>query len=203
MPYKMGLIFRDGSPIIYDSGDYPACHDKALALADYDNFKERQMKARAEGQYIGIGIASYVEGTGLGPFEGANVRVAPSGKVTIHYGASTQGQGHKTIFAQIAADQLGVDLADVHVIGGDTQGCPYGIGTFASRTIVNAGNAVHKASGVVRKKIIKAAAHMMEVAEEDLELAEGSVYVKGVPEMSRTLGDVAEFVNGKPKFHFA
>ncbi len=200
MPYKMGLIFRDGSPITYDSGDYPACHDKAIELSGYDSFKERQKLARAEGRFIGIGIASYVEGTGLGPFEGANIRVSPSGKVTIHYGASAQGQGHQTVFAQIAADQLGVDLADITVIGGDSQGCPYGIGTFASRAIVNAGNAVHQASGAVRRKIIKAAAYMMEAAEEDMDLAEGSVFVKGVPEMSRTLGEVAEFVNGKPGF---
>ncbi|MBL25544.1 MAG: dehydrogenase [Rhodospirillaceae bacterium] len=200
MPYPMGLIFRDGSPITYDSGDYPGCHDLAIELSGYNDFKERQAKALEEGRYIGIGIASYVEGTGLGPFEGANVRVSPSGKVTIHYGASAQGQGHKTVFAQIASDQLGVPLDDVMVVGGDSQGCPYGIGTFASRAIVNAGNAVHVAAGNVREKIVKAASHMMEAAEEDMELADGKVYVKGVPEMSKTLGEVAEFVNGKPGF---
>jgi carbon-monoxide dehydrogenase large subunit len=200
MPYPMGLIFRDGSPVIYDSGDYPGCHDKAIELSGYENFKERQAKALEEGRYIGIGIASYVEGTGLGPFEGANVRVAPSGKVTIHYGASAQGQGHQTVFAQVASDQLGVPLEDINVVGGDSQGCPYGVGTFASRAIVNAGNAVHVASGNVRVKILKAASHMMEAAIEDMDLADGRVFVKGVPEMSKTLGEVAEFVNGKPGF---
>ena len=200
MPYPMGLIFRDGSPVIYDSGDYPGCHDKAIELSGYADFKERQAKALEEGRYIGIGIGSYVEGTGLGPFEGANVRVSPSGKVTIHYGASAQGQGHQTVFAQIASDQLGVPLEDVKVVGGDSQGCPYGIGTFASRAIVNAGNAVFVASGNVREKILKAASHMMEAAEEDLELADGKVTVKGVPDLSKTLGEVAEFVNGKPGF---
>ncbi|MDA0655543.1 MAG: xanthine dehydrogenase family protein molybdopterin-binding subunit [Proteobacteria bacterium] len=200
MPYPMGLIFRDGSPVIYDSGDYPGCHDKAIELSGYENFKARQAKALEEGRYIGIGIASYVEGTGLGPFEGANVRVAPSGKVTIHYGASAQGQGHQTVFAQVASDQLGVPLEDITVVGGDSQGCPYGVGTFASRAIVNAGNAVHVAAGNVRVKILKAASHMMEAAIEDMDLADGKVFVKGVPEMSKTLGEVAEFVNGKPGF---
>jgi carbon-monoxide dehydrogenase large subunit len=199
MPYAMGLIFRDGSPVIYDSGDYPACHDKAIDLSGYNDFKARQEAARAEGRYIGIGIASYVEGTGLGPFEGANVRVAPSGHVTVHTGASAQGQGHRTVFAQIVSDQLGVALEDVSVIGGDTDGCPYGIGTFASRAAVNAGNAVLVASGKVRGKILKAAAHMMEAAEEDLELEAGVVRIKG-SDVEKTLGEVAEFVNGKPGF---
>jgi carbon-monoxide dehydrogenase large subunit len=121
MPYKVGIIFRDGRPVTYDSGDYPAAQAKALHGADYDGFPARQAAARAAGRYIGIGMSNAVEGTGLGPYEGATVRIATTGKIVLYTGATPQGQSHKTTLAQIAADQLGVSYEDVTVATADTR----------------------------------------------------------------------------------
>ncbi len=200
MPYKVGLTFRDGSPVIYDSGDYPTCQEKALALAGYDAFKERRDAARAEGRHIGIGTASYVEGTGLGPFEGVSVQIMPAGNIVAQTGAAAQGQGHQTMFAQIIADRLGVAPEAVTVIGGETTGVAYGIGTFASRVTANAGPSAHLAAGNLRDKMIRIAAHLLEAAEDDLDLADGRVFVKGVPEMGKSFGEIAVFANGMPGF---
>jgi carbon-monoxide dehydrogenase large subunit len=106
MPYKVGLTFRDGKPVVYDSGDYPAAFDKALGMSRYQEFPGRQKRAREEGRYFGIGIGSYVEGTGLGPFEGVRVAVQDDGSIAVQSGAAPQGQGHKTMLAQIVAEQL-------------------------------------------------------------------------------------------------
>ena len=133
MPYSFGLIFRDGKPMTYDSGDYPRCQAEALALADYDGFADRRAKAEAEGRHLGIGIANFVEGTGLGPFEGATVRVHANGKVTVYTGGGDSGQGHWTTLAQLCAEPLGVDPQDITVEVGDTGKIANGIGTFASR----------------------------------------------------------------------
>ena len=100
MPYAVGLMFRDGKPLVYDSGDYPKGQETALLLADYEDFRARQQAARENGQLIGIGIANYVEGTGLGPFEGVTVRVLPTGKVAVMTGATSQGQGTRTTLSQ-------------------------------------------------------------------------------------------------------
>src|SRR5439155_25864310 len=159
MPYAVGLIYRDGSAMRYDSGDYPACQERALRLADYDGFARRQATARREGRYLGLGLANYVEGSGYGPFEGATVRVTATGKIWIATGAAPQGQGHRTSLTQVCADQLGVPVEDVLVLTGDTAGIPLGGGTFASRTAVNAGPAVHLAARRVREKAVKIAAH--------------------------------------------
>jgi carbon-monoxide dehydrogenase large subunit len=140
MPYSVGLTFRDGKPLIYDSGDYPAGHDAAVNLADYASFADRQREAHRQGKYIGIGIASYVEGTGLGPFEGVTIRILPSGKVKVLSGATSQGQGTRTTLAQIVADRLGCRLEDVIVTIGDTAVIANGVGAFASRLAVNAGS---------------------------------------------------------------
>jgi len=107
MPYSVGLVFRDGKPLVYASGDFPKSQERALARADYQEFRARQSKARAEGRYRGIGIANYVEGTGLGPFEGVTVRVLPNGKVAVATGATTQGQGTRTTLWQFVADEVG------------------------------------------------------------------------------------------------
>ena len=120
MPYKVGIIFRDGRPVTYDSGDYPACQATALEAADYAGFAARQREARARGRYIGIGISNAVEATGLGPYEGATVRVSTTGKIALFTGATPHGQSHKTMLAQIAADQLGADYEDITVVTGDT-----------------------------------------------------------------------------------
>ncbi len=200
MPYPVGLVFRDGSPVVYDSGDYPRCQEKSLELADYDNFRARQTVARAEGRYIGIGLGSYVEGTGLGPFEGVKVKIEMSGEVAVQTGAAPQGQGHQTMLAQIVADRLGVKPGDVSVTPGDTAGVGIGIGTFASRITANAGPSAQMAANTVREKLVKAASHLLEAAEEDLDLADGRVFVKGVPDHGKSFAEIASFANGMPGF---
>ncbi len=200
MPYPVGLVFRDGSPVVYDSGDYPRCQEKSLELADHDNFRARQTVARAEGRYIGLGLGSYVEGTGLGPFEGVKVKIEMSGEVAVQTGAAPQGQGHQTMLAQIVADRLGVKPGDVSVTPGDTAGVGIGIGTFASRITANAGPSAQMAANTVREKLVKAASHLLEAAEEDLDLADGRVFVKGVPDHGKSFAEIASFANGMPGF---
>jgi len=199
MPYALGLIFRDGKPMTYDSGDYPKCQAEALRLGDYDGFRARQETARAEGRHIGIGIANYVEGTGLGPFEGATVRIQPSGRICIYTGGGDSGQGHWTTLAQVCADKFGVGVEDIDVQKGDTGKIASGVGTFASRIAVNAGSSVHLASNEVREKAIKVAAHMLEAAEEDMDIEDGRVVVKG-SDLSVSLSDIARAVQGMPGF---
>lgn len=199
MPYPVGLIFRDGKPVTYDSGDYPKCQSEALRIADYDGFRARQEKARAEGRQIGIGIANYVEGTGLGPFEGATVRIQPSGRICIYTGGGDSGQGHWTTLAQVCADKFGVGIDQIDVAKGDTGKIASGVGTFASRIAVNAGSSVHLASTEVREKAIKVAAHMLEAAEEDLDIENGRVVVKG-SDLSVGLAEIARAVQGMPGF---
>ena len=200
MPYETQIKTRDGATMTYDSGNYPAALDAALERSDYNDFRARQAKARAEGRYLGIGIANYVEGTGRGPFESATVRVKPSGKIVIYTGATDQGQGLKTALAQVCASQIGIDIEDIEVVTGDTGSVSLGLGAFASRQAVTAGSSVHVASLEVRKKALKVAAHMMEAPEEDLEIAKGRISVRGVPDMSVSLGDVTRAVQGMPGF---
>ncbi len=200
MPYDVGLIFRDGKPVTYDSGDYPRCQEEAVRLAGWDDFAARQQAALADGRHIGIGIANYVEGTGLGPFEGASVRIATSGKIFLDSGAAPQGQGHRTTMAQICAEKFGVDVADIEVGLADTSKIAHGVGTFASRIACNAGPSVHLAALDVREKAIKVAAHMLEAAEEDIELEDGRAFVRGVPDMALTLGQIAHAVTGTPGY---
>ena len=146
MPYKVGIVFRDGRPVTYDSGDYPKCQAIALAAADYSGFAARQREARARGRYLGIGLSNAVEATGLGPYEGVTVRISTTGKIALFTGATPHGQSHKTILAQIAADQLGADYEDITVVTGDTSTIAFGMGTFAARTAVNAGSSAHIAA---------------------------------------------------------
>jgi carbon-monoxide dehydrogenase large subunit len=167
MPYDVGLLYRDGQPLVYDSGDFPATLEAALEAAGYEEFRKEQAALRDRGVYRGIGISSYVD---------------PSGKVVVATGACSQGQGHETVFAQIAADTLGVALEDVAVIGGDTAAIPFGIGTFASRSLVLAGNAVAQAGKAVREKLLGAAAVLLEASAKDLNIADGRVFVRGLPD---------------------
>jgi len=195
-PYNHEIIFQDFAPLTYDSGDYQPALDMATELIGYDSFiKTEQPRLRAEGKMVGIGVAAYVEGTGIGPYEGARVTVEPSGKVNVASGIGTQGQGHFTSFAQIVADEVGVRVEDVHLVTGDTAAFHWGAGTFASRGAVVAGSAIHAASGEVRKKILKLASQKLEVAEEDLELSDGEVRVKGLPESAIKLGVLAAQAN--------
>ena len=190
-PYDVGLIFRDNSPMRYDSGDYPQAQATALERIDYPAFAERQRAARAQGRLIGIGMAAYVEGTGLGPHESARLRVDSSGKVRIMSGAASQGQGHETTLAQVAADALGIPMEDISVVTGDTSGVPYGIGAFASRLGALANSAVKIGATQLRERIMQAAGALFEVAPEDLELRDGAVRVNGSPAQSITLADLA------------
>ncbi len=195
-PYNNEVIFQDFAPLVYDSGNYVPALDQALKMIGYEKFlNEEQPRLRSEGQHVGIGLVCYVEGTGIGPYEGARVRVQASGKVAVATGIGTQGQGHFTSFAQIVADQVGVDVRDVEVITGDTDQFYWGAGTFASRGAVVAGNAINEAAKDVRQKILKLAAEQLECAEEDLELADGQVSVKGVPQRVIKLGALAQKAN--------
>src|SRR5215468_3129417 len=150
---------------------------------------------RAEGRYLGLGVACYVEGTGIGPYEGAHVRVEPSGKVYVATGLTTQGQGHHTTFAQIAADALGCDPADVTVVTGDTGRFNWGAGTFASRALVTSGNAVSAAAHRVGDKARRLAARLLEAAPADVELVDGAARVRGAPGRALTLGAIATVAN--------
>ena len=169
---------------------------KALDLIGYERFvREEQPRLRAEGKHVGIGVVCYVEGTGIGPYEGAKVQVQTNGKASVLTGIGTQGQGHFTSFAQIVADQVGVDVDDVEVITGDTDQFYWGAGTFASRGAVVAGNAVSQAAVAVRQKILRTAAEHFECAEADLVIGSGRVAIAGVPGRSIALGELAVMAN--------
>jgi CO/xanthine dehydrogenase Mo-binding subunit len=190
LPYDAGFLYRDGNPCVYDSGNFAAALEHALDRAGYDVFRREQMESRRRGVYRGAGIAAYVEGTGLGPFESAAVRLDTSGKVVVATGACSQGQGHETTLAQIAADALDAGLDDVTVVGGDTRELAAGVGTYASRSVVVAGNAVAGAAQDVRRKVIRAAAALLEAAEPDLEIESGRVFVRGAPARGLTLAEI-------------
>ena len=192
MPYKLGIVYRDGEPIVYDGGDYPGALDKALlAIGGLDSFRQRQKAARAQGRHLGIGLGCYTEGTGAGPFEGARIRIEPSGKIYVAGGACPQGQGMETIFAQIVADTWQVDPEDVIVALADTAAIPIGFGTVASRSTVTLSAAIHHASERLREKMVAIAANMLECAPQDLELRAGKIGVIGVPDMEVSLGRLA------------
>src|SRR5947199_8145060 len=164
-------------------------------MIEYARFvSEEQPRLRAEGKKVGIGVVAYVEGTGIGPFEGARVQVQTSGKVTVVTGVGTQGQGHFALFAQVAAESLGVEVADVEVVTGDTDQLHWGTGTFASRGAVVAGNAVHAAALQVREKTLRLAAEVLEAAEGDIELVGGQARVVG-SDRAIALGELARRAN--------
>jgi len=195
-PYKNEIIYQDFQPLEYDSGNYAPVLDKALAAIGYDAFVgHEQPRLRAEGRCVGIGVACYVEGTGIGPYEGAKVQVQTNGKVSVATGVGTQGQGHFTSFAQIVADELGVDVRDIDIVTGDTDQFYWGAGTFASRGAVVAGNAVSAASQAVRRKALKLAAEAFECSEADLVVADGKVSITGIPEKFIRLGELAQRAN--------
>jgi carbon-monoxide dehydrogenase large subunit len=179
MPYDVGMLYRDGNPLVYDGGDFHATLEASLEASGYRAIRDEQAALRGRGVYRGVGISSYVEGTGIGPFEGAVVRLDPSGKVLVSTGACSQGQGHETVYAQIVADALGVTPADVTIVGGDTAAIPFGVGTFASRSMVTAGNAIAEASRLVRGKLVTAAAALLEASAQDLDVDGGRVFVRG------------------------
>ncbi|MFZ2014929.1 MAG: aerobic carbon-monoxide dehydrogenase large subunit [Nocardioides sp.] len=196
-PYDQGLIFQDGRELEYDSGDYPASLAKLKELVGWDEFPAFREEMARDGRRVGIGLACYVEGTGVGPYEGAHVHVETSGKVKVATGLTTQGQGHATVFAQIVADVLGVPFDRVEVVTGDTRRMPYAVGTFASRAAVMSGSAVHLAATRAREKALRIAAEALEASVDDLEIVDGVVSVRGTPDgtASIDLGTVAVLSN--------
>ena len=200
MPYRTALVTRDGLPMVYDSGDYVESQRRALEAAGWHDFETRRAAARRQGRLIGIGMSNYVEGTGRGPFESAAVRIGSSGRITVTTGAAAQGQGTETMLAQIAADAFGVDPREVHVISGDTAASPLGLGAFASRQAVTAGNAVNAAARMVADKARLVASTLLEAAPDDLEFIDGAIVVKGVPELRRSIAEVAHAVAGVAGF---
>ena len=198
MPYEVGLIFRDGKPIVYDSGDYPKTMAAALSAADYESFRERQAAARDQNRYLGIGLANYVEGTGLGPFEGVTVRVLPSGKVAVATGASSQGQGTRTMLSQIVADQIGCRIEDITMTVGDTAAISQGVGSFGSREAVNAGNSAQIAGQAVRRQLITLAARVLGVYEGDIELENGEAIAARGNRPAIGFGELARLAQGIP-----
>jgi carbon-monoxide dehydrogenase large subunit len=194
-PFDHQMTFQDGRPLIYDSGDYPLMLEKLKKLVGWDEFEAFRAEMAGEGRRVGIGLACYVEGTGVGPYEGAHIHIETSGKVKVATGLTTQGQGHQTAFAQIVADELGVPFENVEVVTGDTRRMPYAVGTFASRAAVMSGSAIHLAAKRTREKALRIAADALEADVDDLEIVGGQVRVKGAPDTAIDLGTIAVLSN--------
>jgi carbon-monoxide dehydrogenase large subunit len=192
--------------IVYDSGNYQGTLDKLLEHFDLDGFRAEQERLRGEGVYRGVGFSTYTEICGLAPsravgpsafglqapgWESGMVRVHLTGAVTVYTGASPHGQGHETGFAQIVADRLGVDPAQVEVIHGDTATGPQGLGTYGSRTLAVGGEAVARAAAKIVDKAKEIVAHQLEAAPEDIELHDGRFVVRGSPDKGMALAEVA------------
>ena len=202
MPYLKPLKARSGEQVQYDSGDYPGCQADILRAAGWDDFPRRQAQARERGRYIGIGLAHGIKGTGRGPFEFGGVKVSPTGRIMVSTGAAAMGQGLATALAQICAEAFGVRAEDVTVVSGDTSAAPLGLGGFASRQTVTAGSSVKIAAQAVAAKAKKLASHMLEAAEEDLEIVNGAVRVVGAPQLAVKLGELARVLKGAPGYAF-
>ena len=195
-PYKSPMGWE------YDSGDYHGALKLAMDKIGYDKLLKEQAKKREKGELMGIGISSFTEVVGAGPskdfdilgikmFDSSEIRIHPTGKVIARFGTKSQGQGHETTYAQIIAEELGIPHSDVTVEEGDTDTAPYGLGTYASRSTPTAGAAAAVACRKIKDKAQKIAAHLLEVAEEDLEWEVGKFSVKGVPDKSVTIQDIA------------
>jgi carbon-monoxide dehydrogenase large subunit len=192
--------------IVYDSGNYEGTLDKMLAGLDLDGFRSEQEELRGQGVYRGVGLSTYTEVCGLAPsravgpqgvglqaafYESATVRVHPTGSATVYSGASPHGQGLDTSYAQIAADRLGIDPANVEVVHGDTNQGPWGWGTYGSRSLAVGGEAIARAAERVQAKAMRICAAMLEAAPEDIELADGQFRVKGQPDKAMSMAEVA------------
>jgi carbon-monoxide dehydrogenase large subunit len=188
MPFDVGILYRDAEPLVLDGGDYPAVLRRAAELVGWG---ERPPEAGAD-KLVGRGVGIYVEGTGIGPYEGALVRIGRDGRVSVRTGACSQGQGHATVFAQVCAERLGVAPDIVDVVGGDTDGLEKGWGTVASRSAVVAGNAVSEATEDVREQVLRVASTLLEISPADLTIEDGRVTPRGVPGRALALAEVAE-----------
>jgi carbon-monoxide dehydrogenase large subunit len=202
------LPYTSPTRLVHDSPSYPVCFEKAVAAIGYGAFRAEQARLRREGRHVGIGFAVYNELTGLGqaasagprmPFrtghEGATVRMDPSGAVTVLAGVTSQGQGLETTVAQLVAAELAVPVESVRVVLGDTDATPFGLGAFASRQAVIGGGAAARAARAVRDKVLLIAAHALEAAVEDLDLAGARVTVRGVPGRGLALAEVARIAH--------
>jgi len=199
LPHPAGMPYRDGAPIVLDGGDYAAALRRALELAGYEEVRRRQPEWRLQGRQIGAGISCYVEGTGIGPFEGCRARIDASGEVVLAVGSTPHGQGHETTLAQICADRLGVSPERVRVRAGDTALLPYGVGTFASRSAVVAGTAVAVAAGRLRERVLAVASQVLEVAPQDLVIEDGVVHPAGAPARRVTFTELARAAMPGPR----
>ncbi|MBI3089534.1 MAG: xanthine dehydrogenase family protein molybdopterin-binding subunit [Candidatus Tectomicrobia bacterium] len=195
MPYKTGIA-HNGVPVSYDNVDFPSCLRRVMETAGYAALRREAEEQRRAGRAVGVGVACYVETTGLGPFEGATVRIDATGRIILCSGAASQGQGHATTLAQVCADELGVDPEEIEVQVGDTAGIPFGVGTFASRTAVVAANAVSLAARRLREKLVEIAAARLEANPGDLELRGGSIVVRGSSERALDLAELSRDVAG-------
>ena len=195
-PYKSPMGWE------YDSGDYHAALKLAMDKIGYVKLLKEQAEKREKGELMGIGISSFTEVVGAGPskdfdilgikmFDSSEIRIHPTGKVMARFGTKSQGQGHETTYAQIIAEELGIPHTDISVEEGDTDTAPYGLGTYASRSTPTAGAAAAMACRKIKDKAQKIAAHLLEAAEEDLEWEVGKFSVKGVPDKSVTIQDIA------------
>lgn len=200
MPFKKGFATRGGVPIVLDSGDYPACQADALERAGWNDFPRRQQAARAEGRYLGIGLANFVEATGRGPYEQVRVRVTASGLIEVATGAAAMGQSTKTMIAQIVAEQLGGTIERVVVTAGDSGKVSMGFGGFNSRQTVMAGSSAHAAAVKVREKALLVASYLLEVDASDLDIEGDHVVVKGASAMKVSLGRISRTMAGAAGF---
>ncbi|HYZ13245.1 MAG TPA: aerobic carbon-monoxide dehydrogenase large subunit [Actinomycetota bacterium] len=194
--------YRSATGFEYDSGDYDGAMDLALERIGYEQLRKEQAAAREEGRLLGIGLASFTEVVGAGPShdydilglkmnDGAELRVHPTGKAILKISSKTQGQGHETTFAQIVANELGIQPEDIKVMHGDTDNTPYGLGTYASRSTPTVGAATAVVSRKLRDKAMKLAAHLLEASEQDVEFEQGRFFIRGAPENAKTIQDVA------------
>jgi aerobic carbon-monoxide dehydrogenase large subunit len=178
MPYDVGLPnYRGSGNVVYDSGDFPAVLRRALEMSDYERLAKECALARQNGRLLGVGVACYVELTGVGPFEGATIRADAAGRITVFTGVPSQGQGLETTLAQVAAGELGVTPEDVSILSGDTFGQTHGVGTFASRAAVVGGTAVALAARTFRAKALGLAARALGVPEDEVQ-QNGTVFVE-------------------------
>ena len=197
-PKPSEFPFKTATGLAYDSGNYQPALNKALKVAGYEKLRRDQKRLRTQGRYLGIGLSTYVEICAMGPkgmWEYGKVQMEPTGKVTVLSGASPHGQGQQTSFAQIVADELGVELDDITVIHGDTAVVPKGIGTFGSRATAVGGIAIYQAAQKVKEKAREFASHLLEVDPDDLNFAEGRFSVKGVPKKGLTIQQIAHEVH--------
>jgi carbon-monoxide dehydrogenase large subunit len=194
--------YRSATGFEYDSGDYPRAMNLALETVGYRELRKEQEELRKQGKLIGIGLASFTEIVGAGPHkdydilglkmnDGAELRIHPTGKAILKISSKTQGQGHETTFAQIVAEEIGIQPEDIKVMHGDTDNTPYGLGTYASRSTPTVGAATALVARKIREKAMKLAAHLLEVSEDDVEYAKGKFSVKGAPDKVVTIQEVA------------